>query len=502
MLAIACTNLGPDFERPELDLPEDWFVESRASLVFADETRWWTALDAPVLDRLIERTLEQSYPLAIAGLKVLEARAQLGIAVGSQYPQGQRLNGAATALQASEAGANTAGGADLEYGQYDLSGTVIWEADFWGRFRRGVEAADAALAAEMATYDDVSVLLVAQVADTYVLLQTLEEQLAIARANEKIQRRSYEITKVNFDNGAESELDMQQALTLLRSTQATIPDLEIGVRQTRNALAFLASEDPGALDELLDEASGIPEPPEAVAIGLPADLLRRRPDVRQAEYLAAAQSARIGVSAANLYPSVVLAGTVGLSAGESTDTTRTGGDGVGELFATDALFYSAGPSISWNFLNYGRIKNDVRVQDARLQQLLVNFENVVLAATREVEDSVVEYYKRLEESEYLSAAVASAQRSSELSLLRYREGFSDYQRVLDAQQALVRQQQNLAANRGDTIRTYIDLHKALGGGWEALETPYVDEDTVLEMQERTDWGDYLTPASDNGAERP
>ena len=495
---VGCTNVGPEFEAPDAPVSTSWEANAEFGVTPTpfELVEWWTVFQDPVLDQLISIADQNNYGLQVAGLRVLEARAQVGIAVGNRYPQIQRARGGVTGVRVSENSANTFGGGDLEYGQYDLGADISWELDFWGRFRRGIESADASLLASIARYDDALLLLVAQVVDTYASIRTAEEQLRIARANVVIQQRSYTITEVNFRNGADSELDVQQARTLLLSTQATIPDLELTLQQAKNAMSTLLGRTPGDLSTLLGSTSAIPTLPTEVAVGIPADLLRRRPDVRQAELRAAAQSALVGVALADLYPSFTLLGSVGLVSATGTDTTRTGNSGVIELFDGDSLQYSAGPSFSWNVLNYGRIKNNVRVQDARLQQLLVDYQDTVLQAVREVEDAMVSFVRRQEANRILSEAVVAAKRSADLSLLRYKEGFSGYQRVLDAQQSLVAQQQRYASSQGAAVRSLIAIYKALGGGWQIREgRDFVDEGTRTVMEQRTDWGELLEPGA-------
>ena len=495
-LLAGCTNVGPEFETPDAPVTPQWQANADFGVKPTpfELVEWWTVFQDPVLDQLIAIADQNNYGLQVAGLRVLEARAQVGIAVGARYPQVQRARGGITGIRVSENSANTFGGGDLKYGQYDLGSDISWEMDFWGRFRRGIESADASLLASVASYDDVLLLLVAQVVDTYASIRTAEEQLRIAHANVLIQQRSYTITDVNFRNGADSELDVQQARTLLLSTQATIPDLEQALQQAKNALSTLLGRAPGDLSALLGSTSAIPSLPTEVAVGIPADLLRRRPDVRQAELQAAAQSALVGVALTDLYPSFTLVGSVGLVSATGTDTTRTGNSGVVELIDSDSLQYTVGPSFSWNVLNYGRIKNNVRVQDARLQQLLVVYQDTVLQAVREVEDAMVAFVRRQQANRILTQAVVAAKRSADLSLLRYREGFSGYQRVLDAQQSLVAQQQRYATSQGDAVRSLIAIYKALGGGWQIREgRDFVDEGTRAVMEQRTDWGELLDP---------
>ena len=493
----ACSAVGPDYVKPESPLGPDWYEAEHARYEVKAEQQvvWWEALGDPVLNRLITLAHQQNNSLQIAGLRVLESRAQLGIATGNRYPQAQIVTGDATALGASKNAANTAAG-DLEFVQYNVGVGASWEIDFWGKFQRGIEAADAAFLASVAGYDQVMVLVTAQVCGTYLAIRTIEEQLRITSENVAIQQRSYDIVNVQFENGSTSELDVLQARTLLMSTKASIPGLQTQLYQARHALSTLLGMPPGDLSDLLRGGAAIPEVPEKLAVGLPAELLRRRPDVRQAEYAAMAQNARVGLAKANLYPSFSLSGAVGLSAAANTETTRSGESGFGQLFDADSLTYSIGPSFVWPFLNYGRLKNSVRVQDARLQQSLINFRETVLQAAREVEDAMVALDGAVQQKALLAVTVQNAQRSSDVAMLRFNEGFADYQRVLNAQQSLFTQQGRYVTKQSAVVESFISLYVALGGGWQQRAgTEFVGEETSEVMRERTDWGDLIEGAA-------
>jgi NodT family efflux transporter outer membrane factor (OMF) lipoprotein len=478
-----CAPVGPDFVAPEIAAPDQWTqpVEQGLEATRSDPVRWWRMFDDPVLDDLVDSAQHGNNNLEIAGLRVLEARAQLGVATGQQYPQTQLAFGDATYISP----ANNSG-VTSNFWQYTAGVTAAWEIDFWGRFQRGIESADAAFLASIAAYDQALVLLSASVVDAYTVVRATQEQLRISRENVTLQKRSYDIAEVLYRNGADSELDMQQAHTLLLATKATIPALEVSLKQARNALSTLLGLRPGAVDQLLTDPHGIPAIPDNISIGFPADMLRRRPDVRQAELQAMSQNALVGFAEADLYPNFSLVGSIGLASGGPGDSD------FGDLFDADALTFSIGPSLVWPFLNYGRIKNSVRVQDARLQQALVNYRETVLQAAREAEDAMAGFIGTRAQATILAETVTSAQRSNELSTLRYQEGFSDYQRVLDSQQALFTQQQRYVSTRGDTVRNLIALYKALGGGWESREgLPRINPGTRDTMQERTDWGDLI-----------
>ncbi len=489
----ACTLVGPDFARPESEPAATWAQDLSEGLepTPAGDPHWWKVFNDPILDELVETAKSRNNNLQIAGLRVLEARAQLGIAIGLQYPQSQALAGAANYIAPSDNAL-----IPNSYWQYDLGASASWEIDFWGRFRRGIEAADAAYLASIAAYDQFELLLVSAVVDAYTFVRTAQEQLRIANENLKLQQRSYDIAEVLYLNGSDSELDMQQARTLLLATKATVPELEAGLIQARNALSTLLGLPPGTVTGQLSEERGIPKVPAQIAIGVPADLLRHRPDVREAELIAMAQNALVGLAEADLYPSFSLTGSIGVSAGGPADSD------FGDLFSTDALAFSVGPSFVWPFLNYGRIKNNIRVQDAILQQSLVNYRETVLQAAREAEDAIAGFIGARKQTEILSETVTAAMRSNELSTLQYQEGFSGYQRVLDSQQALFAQQQRYVASQSNMALSLSALYKSLGSGWQNGDRSRVNPETLDTMRQRTDWGELLdedtTPQEHDG----
>ncbi|HHJ16351.1 MAG TPA: efflux transporter outer membrane subunit [Gammaproteobacteria bacterium] len=487
LASSACTTLGPDFETPEADLSETWIEQSHALSMTQDPEKWWSSFNDPVLDRLIETSYRQNLPLQVAGLRIFEARAQLGIAIGQQYPQDQQVNGGLTKVSLSKNSPNfNSSFADRSYIQSNVGLDAAWELDFWGRYRRGVESASANLGASIADYDNALVSLTAEVASVYVALRTLEERLKIARDNTITQQRSYKIADIRYRNGAVSELDPSQALSLLKSTQSTVPLLESQIRQAHNALSILMGMPPGDLQEILQGEGSIPEPLAELNTGVPADLLRRRPDIRRAELQAASQSALIGVAKTDLYPRFALLGSIGLLNGD------TGSNSNSDLFKSDSVGYNFGPAVSWQVLNYGRLKNQVRVQDARLEALLVNYSNTVLQAAREVEDGISAYMGARDQSGFLRDSVKAAQRSVDLALVQYREGAVDYQRVLDTQKTLLATQDTHTSVRGDVVRGLIATYKALGGGWEIRAgNAFVSPQRQEQMKQRTDWGHLL-----------
>ena len=495
-LLSACATVGPDYVRPDMQMAPDWYQRDYAAPdVTADETkRWWETLDDPELNRLIGLAFQANNTLEIAGLRVLESRAQLGLATGNQYPQAQVIAGGATGIRASKNAANTSAG-DLQYTQFDAGISASWEIDFWGRFKRGVEAADAAYLSSVSAYDQALVLVAAQTASAYLAIRTLESQLRITQSNIASQQRSYEIVDVQFRNGNSSELDVLQARTLLLSTQATVPGLEADLHRAKHGLSALLGKVPGSIVELVAADGKIPVVPDQLAVGVPAEVLRQRPDVRQAEYLAMMQNANVGVATANLYPSFSISGSLGLVAAGNTNTTQTGKSGFDQLFSSDSVSYAVGPSFVWPFLNYGRIKNSIRVQDARLQQALIAYRETVIQAAREVEDAFVSLDGTRSQDKILEETIAVAARANEMALLRFREGFADYQRVLDAQQAQFTQQGRYVGNKSNIVKSFIALYVSLGGGWQGRENAgLVSEGSLNMMRERSDWGELLNSA--------
>jgi NodT family efflux transporter outer membrane factor (OMF) lipoprotein len=374
---------------------------------------------------------------------------------------------------------------DDKFWQANVGFDAAWEVDFWGRFRRGVEASAANLGSEVANYDNALVSLTAEVARTYTVIRTLEERLNVAHENVKAQERSYQIADVKFRNGAVSELDPAQALTLLRDTESQIPALQSQLRQTRNALSVLLGMPPQDLSDLLGTGT-IPNAPPEVAVGIPADLLRRRPDVRQAELQAASQSALIGVAKTDLYPRLSLVGSIGFLTGDTTNSD------LGDIFDSDSLAWSAGPSFTWPILNYGRLTNNVRMQDARYEELIANYQNTVLEAAREVEDGLAGFVGAKASTKLLGESVTAAERAYQLALIQYREGAVDYQRVIDTQQRLLTAQDRYTDTRGNIALNLVSTYKALGGGWQVRAGKgFVSEAREKEMRERTDWGDLI-----------
>ena len=501
----ACTKVGPDFEPPEAPLQGTWLEVSdeRVKANPADFSTWWQVFDDPILTELIDTATKQNLTLQAAGLRVLEARAQLGIAVGAQYPQVQDAVGRYRHNKNSKNAPNESAN-DRNYQDLKVGIDATWELDFWGKFARAIESTDARLGATVANYDDFLVILTADVARFYVVVREAEERERLARENAEVQRRTLRIANARFRAGAVTELDVQQARGVLAETESEIPRFQILRRQSQNALAVLLGIPPAQLLAILGGEGKIPSAPEQVAVGVPNELLRRRPDIRRAELEAAAQSAQIGVARAQLFPAFSLGGFVGMRTSATVDG-RSKNANLGDIFSPDSFTGFVGPSISWPFLNYGRLTNNVRVQDARLQALIADYQNAVLEAYREVEDGLIGFLRSREQAGFLTTSVQASQRAVQLALLQYRQGTADYTRVLETQTALVERQDNLAVAQSAIAQNLILSYRGLGGGWQ-LRGPndFVPTETVEVMRARTDWGGVLPPsdlaeAPDSGA---
>jgi NodT family efflux transporter outer membrane factor (OMF) lipoprotein len=471
LLLAGCT-VGPDYEAPDYSVPDEW----RAAVIeeLEDEDAplqmWWTELQDTVLTDLIRRAELANLNLQAAVSRVAEARARRGIAKGGFYPD-IFLGGAYSYQKLSEQGLQGAlggggdgageGDGDAEspladpFSSWVFGLDLTWELDLFGRVRRTVESATASLQASVEDYRDVLVTLYAETASAYVDVRTFQQRLSFARQNVQAQEESLELTRDRYLAGLTSVLDVAQAEQNLATTRSLIPTLEIGLEASLNRLAVLLAQTPGSLHEELGIARPIPEPTEAVAVGIPADLVRRRPDIRRAERELAAQTARIGVATADLYPSFSIGGSVGM---EALDLTDLGSAGTG--------FFSIFPSFNWPIFSAGKIRNRVRVEEARTEQALVFYEQTVLVALAEVQDAIVAYAQETFRRDRLFEAVDASQRAVDLVRTQYLSGLTNFQNVLDTQRSLFNQQDLLADSEGLVVQNLILLNRSLGGGWQ------------------------------------
>jgi NodT family efflux transporter outer membrane factor (OMF) lipoprotein len=450
-------KVGPNYCPPKADVADHWLktaelrVEDNPTIL----TRWWTALNDPTLDRLVYCAYHQNLTLRQAGFRILQARANRAIAVGDIFPQQQYMSGnyarGASAGIATSSSITTLG----RYNDsWNLGFNLNWELDFWGQFRRAIASADASLDASAAYYDAVLVTLLGDVAQNYVRVRTYQERIALLRENVRLQNGVLEYVESRYRVGKVNKLDLDQATGNLRSTEAGIPALGILQQQAENQICLLLGIPTVDLKNMLGEAPPPTVSPQLV-LCIPAELLRRRPDVRQAERNAAAQAEQIGIAAGDLYPAFYINGSFGYSASNFPD-----------LFSNRAFNGSVGPSFHWNLLNYGRIVNNVRLQDARFQELVVAYQNTVLTANKEVEDGLANFLNSQQRHRLLDEGVKANKEAVSIAVSRYKAGTIDFNTYATIEQTLVTQQDTDAQARGDIVQGLIAVYRALGGGWE------------------------------------
>jgi NodT family efflux transporter outer membrane factor (OMF) lipoprotein len=448
-------KVGPEYEEPEVEVAVDWidYQDQRLHRTEADLSGWWTTLNDPVLDGLIDEALHQNLGLKASLARVAEVAARLGIVKGEFWPQQQGAFGATSFNRASQNLSPPI--ADNKFQDWQVGVSATWELDLWGRFRRSIEAAAADLQATQADHDDATVLLLSEVASTYVQYRTFQERLVAARKNITIQEQNYDVTRARFDAGAVTERDVQMAKQVLEQTRAFVPTLEQGRRQANNGLCVLLGMPPVDLSDRLGVDGIVPETPVEVAIGVPAELLRRRPDVRSAERQLAAQSARIGIAESDLYPHLSLTGGLGVEAARASD-----------LFDTPAsLFSFVGPTLSWDLLNYGRFESNIAAQQQRFEQLSFRYREAVLQASREAEDAIHGLLRADQRAASVRLSRDAASRALEITFDQYREGTVDFTAVFLFAQTLATQDDALAQARGDNVLSLIAVYRSLGGGW-------------------------------------
>ena len=448
-------RVGPNYCKPPVPVASEWidYGDERVGSEQYDLAAWWMVFNDPTLDALAQNAYQQNLSLRVAGTRILEARYRRQIAASYMFPQLQDVSGSFAALKQS--GNIVFSPPALWFSNWESSFNATWELDFWGRFRRAIESADAELDASVENFDDVLVLLLAEVSTSYVDYRTFQQRLKFARQNVGAQQKSLEVAKNRRQEGASAERDVQQALTVLEQTRALVPQLEAGQRLANNRLCVLLGGPPRDLEAELGEGE-IPAAPPAVAVGIPADLVRRRPDVRRAERELAAQSARIGIAQSDLYPHITLSGTFGVAAEQFGDL----------LDLPTSTVAGIGPAFRWDVLNYGRLLNNIRVQDARFEQLAYSYQQEVLDAGREAEDGIITFLRSQERAQRLDACVRAAQRTFEITGEQYRYGTVDYTPVYLALSEVASRQDQLASAQGDVALSLIRLYQALGGGWE------------------------------------
>jgi NodT family efflux transporter outer membrane factor (OMF) lipoprotein len=506
-LAPSC-KVGPNFTDPAVALQANWRQHDtggKSPTASSPETAWWKSFEDATLNQLIQKAYADNLSLQAAGTRILQARAALNQSIGKLFPQDQGLAGGADYFQLKNRSATVDGlplreflpSLGSDFASTNLLFSASWEIDFWGKYRRGIESSQASFYSSVAAYDDSLVTLLADVANAYVNIRTYEQRIQVNRENVASQKETLKIAEVRFEAGETSELDVEQAKTNLAETQTQVPGLKSSLRQAKNGLAVLLGITPDEVDQYLTNSKGIPQPPSTLATGIPHDLLRRRPDVREAGLSAAAQSANIGVAKANLYPSFSLKGAFGVSA------SNIGNSSLDNMFNWNNRIARGSASFVFPIFNYGRLVNEVRIQDAGFQGAVLNYQNTVLTAQQEVENGLTSLRYSKETATLLSNATESSNRSTELALVQYKQGAASYTTVLTAQQAALRIDDNLTTARGNTALAAIAVNRALGGGWEMRTgQPVLSESVRKQMAERTNWGDLLEPENEIPPEKP
>ena len=458
LLAAGCVMVGPDYEKPRPKTPEDWEAQMEKGLEASQPkndrlSRWWTVFNDPVLTELEKRAVEGSLDVKTAFSRLRQARIRRGVSGADLYP-GLSGSGRVQRQEASESMPSAYGGEEMDYylGQFDSS----WELDLFGGIRRSVQAAQAELEASRADINDVYTSLMAEVALNYIEVRTYQHRLAITRENIGIQEKTYELNSSRYKAGLVDELAVQQSLRNLERTRSQVSSLENGLIAAKNRLAVLLGLPPGVLNGELTPPESIPKIPARVAVGIPAEAMRRRPDIRSAERRLAAQSARIGAATAELYPKFHLLGSIGLEALDNSS----------DFFDAKSRFWNIGPGVSWNIFQGRALRLNIDLQTEKQKEAMIAYKSAVLHAREEIEDALTAYAKEQMREESLEKAVTAAQRTEALARDRYKAGLIDFYNVLDAQRSLLELEDELTRSQGQVASSLARLYKALGGGWQ------------------------------------
>jgi outer membrane protein, multidrug efflux system len=451
-----CAAAGPTYVRPEVQTPAAFHAQvsggSGASAADPGElSSWWVLFGDPQLTRLIERTAEGNLDLRQAQARVREARARR---IGAQAGAFPTLQARGSAVRSGSIRAEEAGGGSTARSLYSGSFDAGWEADLFGGVRRSVEAAGADLQAREEEFRDVLVSLAAEVALNYVEVRTGQSRLREAEANLARQEETLGLAEARYEAGVTDALAVDQARANLEATRAQVPNLRTGVEEAKNRLAVLLGSPPGAVHDELADSKPVPLAAREAAVGVPADLLRRRPDVRASERNLAAQTARVGVATAELYPKLTLSGSIGL------ETLS-----AGSFFSALTRLWSFGPRITWPAFDAGAIRANIEIQSAGQERAFAAYESAILNALEQVENALTAYAEEQIRLEALREAARAASSGAELAERRYEAGLIDFLGVLDAQRSRFSAEDQLAQSQGAVTSNLIRLYKALGGGW-------------------------------------
>ncbi|MBS0196637.1 MAG: efflux transporter outer membrane subunit [Planctomycetes bacterium] len=491
--ALVGCKVGPDYKEPVApaksgefaSLSGDDVAKANAELkpsaarplAIGELSKWWQKFNDPALDSLIERAVAGNNDLKIAAARVREARALRGIEESNLFPKVD-ATGSYRRSRDSENSPRSDPGSTDAHDLFQAGLDAAWEIDVFGGIRRSIEAADADLAAAEETRRDVLITVIAEVARNYVELRSFQRRVEVNQEAIRSQGETLELTKSLANAGISSQLQVEQARAQLAARESQLPPLRVGVRQSAYRLAVLLGQEPGSLLAELGAPSAIPVSPTDVPVGLPSELLRRRPDIRRSERQIAAASARVGVETAELFPKFSITGDFGFEARD-----------IGNLFDANSRVWGIGPSMRWNIFSAGKVRNRIRAAGAREEASVAEYERTVLLALEEVENSLTLFVQEQARRRSLAAAEQASSQALNLATERYKSGIGDFLNVLDAQRALYELQDQLVNSGAEVSRSLIALYKALGGGWDESvllppETAEKPADSETEPQEQ------------------
>jgi len=449
LLLSACA-VGPDYVAPKPNLPEQWHNSTKNSQALDAKAlaNWWTTFNDPQLSTLIEQSINGNFELKKALARINEARARRGIAKADFYP---KIN------FGSNVGETYNGSTDQRNPRYGLGLDASWEIDLFGRIARSVESTQATLEASEANYQDVMVSLIAEVALNYVQMRTSQAQFKVAEQNLQAQMEIYQLALWRWQSGLANKLDAEQALSSVEQLTAQLPTLKTNIAQNQHQIAVLLGVTPASLNAPLNNDKSIPRTDLKIAIGVPADVLRQRPDIKRAERELAAKTAQIGVATAELYPKLTLSGNIGLETIKASN-----------LFTTAGLIDSLLGKLTFPIFNAGQIRENIAVQNAQQQQTLADYETTVLNALKDVENALVGIAQEQQRLQDLEQATATAQRAMSLAKTQYESGLTEFLNVQQTQRTLLSLQEQYVGSQGQLSIYVISLYKALGGGWKSV----------------------------------
>ena len=465
-----CHSVGPDYEQPAIELPDSWHspVEQNLNDQVSDHSNmaaWWVDFNDPVLSDLVVRAIDGNKSLKVAHSRILQARAALGIESSELYP---KLNLASSGQWVRQGDLDHTTDTsrllqgDKYYQLYSVGLDSSWELDIFGGVKRSLQAAQASLEATETDMYDVLVTLSAEVAINYISLRQSQLQLQILEKSIEYQQEAHSLIRCRYESGMGDELAVHQSEYSLKNSRSQLPALNTAIQQACNRIAVLLGEQPGTMQEQLQVYRDFPVVPDSITAGVPADIIRRRPDIRSAESRLIYQTAKVGVAKADLYPHLILNGTISTSAASVNDLGE-------QVFDADAWVVQGGPQIVWNIFNAGAVKNNIKVQTHMTEQALLNYEQAILSAHEEVETALAGLAdKKLQYSTILQA-VAGAKQAAELADYQYRSGLAEYSIVLESERTMLSFENQLAQCRGAMAIDLIRLYKALGGGWDIAQ---------------------------------